>query len=864
MNFASWAQVQIEWAKCLGGSDAESAQEIHQTADGGYIVAGYSKSIDGQVTVNHGNYDFWVVKLDPLGNITWQKSYGGSDDDRAYSVVQTADGGYVVVGYTKSTDGDVTANLGWYNAWVIKLDGSGNLIWQICYGGTGAEKAYSVQQTFDMGFIVAGNKISQPGTGNVTCMIGMEDCWIIKIDSIGVLNWQTCLGGQYTDQANMIVQTPDSGYVMVGSGSYPSDSGTLLTARLDQFGNILWQNGLGGTMWDLDVGESIKPTSDGGYIVTGVTESNDNDVSGNNGMGDVWVIKLDSLGSAIWQRCLGGSEWDFGSDVHEVNNGYIITGYTKSNDSLVSGNHNSPSWYDYWIVKIDLAGNFMWQKCLGGSLSQECYSSQLTSDGGFILAGSTIGSGGDVTGFKGAMDMWIVKLTERTCTITGNTFLDLNSNSIKDSNEVAMNNQIINETNSGALTFTHPDGNYILSLSDTGNATVIPSNLNYYSAAPVSHAVYFNAFLQMDSLNDFAFQPTGIYNDVCVEITPTSNFRSGMNASYQINYFNVGTTTLTPDVVFYPDPNVQFISAFPLPTIVSTDSVVWSIGTLAPFQHGQISISVFVNTGLLTGSLVNSSALILPVAGDANTFCNLSYWEVFITASVDPNDIIVNRDTVYTWEMISPPYLDYLIRFQNTGNDTAFTVNIVNTISNSLDLSTFEFISASHPVTTTLDFPLRTFEFTFNDILLPDSNVNEPLSHGFIRYRIKPVSTLVVGDSAVNNARIYFDFNDPVYTNDAITRVVLTTSISETESASLKIFPNPATNKLHVQFENTPGNEVEMEIYSIVGRKANCKQQLVNSDQSNEIIFDTSLLPRGIYFVKPTQNNFKAVRFVKM
>jgi hypothetical protein len=147
---------------------------------------------------------------------------------------------------------------------------------------------------------------------------------------------------------------------------------------------------------------------------------------------------------------------------------------------------------------------------------------------------------------------------------------------------------------------------------------------------------------------------------------------------------------------------------------------------------------------------------------------------VYTTGSFDPNDILVNEDTLTTTQLSNAPWLEYIIRFQNTGNDTAFTVKILNPIdTNKLNLSTFEFVNASHPVNLNWINYQRNMEFKFENILLPDSNSNEPLSHGFVRYRIQPKTNLSAGDSITNFAAIYFDFNEPVITNTAKTIIVL-------------------------------------------------------------------------------------------
>jgi hypothetical protein len=354
-------------------------------------------------------------------------------------------------------------------------------------------------------------------------------------------------------------------------------------------------------------------------------------------------------------------------------------------------------------------------------------------------------------------------------------------------------------------------------------------------------------FSRLIPLNDFAFQPTGTFNDLCISISPLGNFRSGFNANYALNYSNLGTTTLIPTIVFYPDNNVTFVSASITPTTITPDSVVFVLGTMNPFQSGQINITVNVNTGVPIGTSINSGAMILPIVNDANPGCNSSYWEVFTTGSYDPNDILVNRSFIYDYEMPAPPDLEYIIRYQNTGNDTAFTVKILNPLdTNRLDLSTLEMVATSHPADIRFVYHERNLEFVMNNILLPDSNINEPLSHGFVRYRIKPKTTVAVGDSIQNFAAIYFDFNNPVITNTAVTNIVQPTGVQEIPQGNISIFPNPTNNKVTIRLTETAEKITAANVFNLYGQEV--KAIKILPTHTAEI--DISDLAQGVYYIR--------------
>jgi len=304
----------IQWQKPLGGTSSDDAQCIEQTADGGYIVAGYSESNDGDVSGNHGGYDCWIVKLDTAGTIQWKKSLGGSKEDAALSIKQTLDGGYIMAGGSYSNDGDVTANHGFADYWIVKLDSLGIIQWQKSLGGTDQDYAYSIQQTNDGGYIVAG--FTESNNGDVTVNHGLSDYWIVKLDAFGTLQWEKTLGGTDFDYAYFIQQTLDGGYIIAGrsnsnDGDVAGNHGTTCIqadywiVKLSALGTIQWQKCLGGT--GDDKATSIRQTLDGGYIIGGDSWSNDGDVTWNYGYSDCWIVKLDAVGTIQWQKSFGGT-----------------------------------------------------------------------------------------------------------------------------------------------------------------------------------------------------------------------------------------------------------------------------------------------------------------------------------------------------------------------------------------------------------------------------------------------------------------------------------------------------------------------------------------------------------------------------
>ncbi|EJL72107.1 T9SS type A sorting domain-containing protein [Chryseobacterium populi] len=400
----------IMWQKTLGGTDQDEIFDIEPTSDGGFIIAGYTGSANGDVTANHGLQDMWVIKTDVSGNIQWQKTLGGSALDRASGIRQTNDGGYIVIGYTNSTDGDITINHGMDDLWIVKLSPSGTLQWQKTYGGAYEEGGNNIYQTDDGGYIAIGFAISLND--------GFRDMWILKLDDTGNIQWQKTFGNIYDDDGSQIRQTPDGNYIAIGTySSLPGNTSDFWILKLGPSGNMIWQKMMGGSSRENPY--DVQLTNDGGYIMTGYTQSSDGDVTGSHGQGEVWTVKLNSLGNIEWEKTFGGTSSDYGEAIKQtLDGGYIIAGIAQSANGDVTGNHG---FHDFWVIKTDASGNIQWQQTLGGSSLDTARDIVQTSDDSYVVIGGTFSTDGNVTGNHGSLDGWIVKLkTEQLSTQENN------------------------------------------------------------------------------------------------------------------------------------------------------------------------------------------------------------------------------------------------------------------------------------------------------------------------------------------------------------------------------------------------------------------------------------------------------------
>lgn len=386
----------------FGGTALDMAYSIVLTIDGGYVVAGQTQSNNGDVSGNQAGSNMWIIKFSARGDIQWQKKLGGANVTVAHSIIQTTDGGYAVTGYTFSTNYDVL---------VVKLSAAGDLQWQATLGGTGSEQARSIVQTTDGGYVLAGQ--TQSNNGNVSGN-GSSNMLVVKLSSEGFIEWQKMLGGTDYDEAWAIVRTTDGGYVVAGTtlsndGNVSGNHGNydMWVVKLSSAGSIQWQKTLGGT--NIDSANSIIQTTDGGYVVAGETQSNDGDVSGNHGSGDMWVVKLNATGTIQWQKTLGGASTDLAySIIQTTDGGYVLAGQTQSNNGDVSGNHGNN---DMWVVKLNPVGTIQWQKTLGGTDTDLAFSVIKSTDTEYIVAGYTRSIDGDVAGpYNGSGDFFIIRL----------------------------------------------------------------------------------------------------------------------------------------------------------------------------------------------------------------------------------------------------------------------------------------------------------------------------------------------------------------------------------------------------------------------------------------------------------------------
>ncbi len=402
----------------LGGSLNDSGQSITKTNDGGYAILGHTQSIDGDITdKTEENFDYWILKFDDQDQIQWQKTFGGSDNDRGRSLIQTQDGGYTLIGSSASNNGDVTVNNGAQDYWLIKLDASGNMSWQKSFGFTGNDIGISLIQTNDQGYLLSGilDVTASGGQGNTSRIEQRHaggDYWVLKLDATGNLEWSRYFGGNFTDTPEGVVQTNDNGYIIAGgSDSEDTDISNNLGSydfwviKIDATGNLVWEKSFGGT--EIDEAKGIVKANDGNFVIAGETRSNSIDVNSNNGAADLWLIKIDNDGNLLWEKNLGGSSFDVARSISLArDNGFLLSGSSRSSDGDVSENKGQN---DAWVVKVDATGNIEWETTVGGANIDFAYGVSELNNGFVVAVGDTSSNDGDISVNKGFSDVLIMK-----------------------------------------------------------------------------------------------------------------------------------------------------------------------------------------------------------------------------------------------------------------------------------------------------------------------------------------------------------------------------------------------------------------------------------------------------------------------
>ncbi|WP_054560094.1 hypothetical protein [Croceitalea dokdonensis] len=412
---------EITWIKNFGGSGDDSPRSIVPTQDGGFAVFGFTNSIDGDLAGKSLNVnDYWLLKFDALGNLEWNTTYGGSKDDRGQKAIQTADGGYAITGYAMSDDGDGSNNEGFHDNWVLRLDANGEILWEKSFGFSGHDHSYDIIETVDGGFFFSGflDVTSSNGEGSTNkgsghTAHGVGEFWGTRLDADGNMLWRRYFGGTNNDRAFGVVQANDGGFILSGSSestdfdvSNPKGSYDYWVVKVDKTGNLEWEKSFGGT--GIDQSQDIAKTPDGAYVIVGNTFSTDIQVSRNYGQSDVWLVKFNDNGDLLWEKNFGGPAFDAAHSVTVTQDGgFLISANSKSYGNDLTANFGEN---DLWLIKTNSEGNIQWQKALGGTGLDFGFDAIESPNGSIYFIGDTASRDFPDIEPKGGLDLVLIKL----------------------------------------------------------------------------------------------------------------------------------------------------------------------------------------------------------------------------------------------------------------------------------------------------------------------------------------------------------------------------------------------------------------------------------------------------------------------
>lgn len=376
------------WSSMNGGSGVDSWKDVAQTPEGYFVAVGYSTSSNDSL-INRGKEDVLVSKFNPDGSLIWQKSFGGSEWEFAYSVVITPDSNYLVAATTASVDGDVTSPYGAISGWLLKLDHNGEILWQKTYGSMFGSRIFDLVRDKTGGYLLVGTQLFHG--------------WLSKIDETGNVVWEKTYGQTTTDLPAAGFQDADGNFIITGSTVQVSN-GDVWVFKIDGAGNVVWDKSFNGG--NVEEGWGVTETKDGGYMIAGDARTADMSVQPIHVDYDVWILKLNNSGDLVWQKRYGSTADDKAYSIvpSENGKGYVVAGLSAGNDEQVFGSHGGG---DAWLMTIDELGNLNWQRPCGGSGTDAASAIIYAGSGRYLIAGSSTSNNRDAVGALGNTDAWL-------------------------------------------------------------------------------------------------------------------------------------------------------------------------------------------------------------------------------------------------------------------------------------------------------------------------------------------------------------------------------------------------------------------------------------------------------------------------
>lgn len=883
-----WAQ-NWEWVRNGPGARSTNIKGIAITLDRFYnhiIITGIDSANNG---FGIPPVSFYVSKYDQFGNLLWQRECKGTK--HGFDIETDSKGNiYFVCASFQQFDNSFVYFPSPYG--IVKLDPNGKLLW------IGPISSLNRGLIFELSSFKAVIEIDNAdnlffgasiNTENVQFLdssysfpaVSSGDVFVAKFDTTGKVKWTKRFmvgggnngryGGVFDIDVNQTGKIAIAGFFDINilingqtlagitGGSNPSGRTSFLAVLNTTNGNTVFAN---------------RYVSDytNNYITGVLLKDNGNVVSCARVRGGLFLI---GTGTFLW----GGTDIFFTNSSGTDNpsfkqmtgqNNYHYQDFEKDNAgniyascTVAWGNNGNPNdSFNIRIQKFDTAGNFLQQSTIDVQNKYAIFYGHIkVRDSVLGVTGSVVPRFGNIrignnliVGGPDTIYTFVGSIRNKSCIVTGKVYYDLNGNNNQEQNEPGLPYRLVEAKPGTAVAYTLSNGDYKI-FTDTGTFIVrTPYIPRYHTVVPLSYLVSFTNYYDRIDNKNFALQPIPNIRDLQIELSAFGATRPGFSFFYYIQYANTGTTTLSGTYGLKFTSYLDLLGSDSVTSFVNADSASWTFSNLSPGQVRHNIVRMRVKPTTQIGTIFMNYATIFPMINDTIPADNIDSARIVVRGSFDPNDKLVDPagplliDSVQTGKHT----LEYMIRFQNTGNDTAFQVRVRDTLSSKLDIHTLEIASSSHPFILSYKAS-NMLEFYFPNILLPDSNINEPGSHGFIKFHIKPLTSVLLTDTIRNTASIYFDYNLPVRTNATVTpfRVNIVTGFNDPSNSSslLKLSPNPTNRTIFYELKKAVRGVYRICIYDLEGRIIfSTEANSSTNSLKGEIAVD--FLPRGLYILE--------------
>ena len=873
--------------------------------NGSYYVAGSAYS-DSLLAIQSGiGQCLFLAKFDSAGAVVWvQKSYNGNhasvsniclDPAGNVYLTGTISGSHVMFDTEGLVAVSVLNTINQESAYVVKFDGQGNGLWGKRLSGTRSVGASSIAAAPDGRLYLTG-----AFTGAITLngptftSLGNKDAsgaypTDIFLACLSAANGSILWGKQAgapgkhdyaghvgTDaHGNVYLSGTVQGAAAFG-GVALGNSGNLrfLLAKCDAAGEIKWVRSMGG-------GNPTWPTNmvvdaTGNCYVSGC--NNYSEVVSLAGVNyypkvhnsGVFIAKFNALGKGQWAR--PGGNFLRGLCLDKDQNVLFTGTYSNGYPEVYPGYPVLPAGgSNIWVGKLSAGGALRWIRQTGGPGDEDAYTICAPANTSLVVAGtfrqSATFDGHSFQNFSNqhySEDIFIARLKEGPpATVNGAVFIDSDGSGTWDTHELPAPGMVLALDPEKGYSVTGPDGRFTLYTVPGSYKVQVPDVPKHHKISTAAATATLPGFGHADTVAHIGLAPIPGILDVTATLTAMGGVRPGFPVQFLLTYKNEGTTAMSSILRLAPDPLLEFTSSLPVCTANNGLHLDWAFVNLQPGEQRNITISFVLPATVPIGTVLFSEVFVSPQWGYEVPGYKHYTFEHTVTGSYDPNDKQVHpAGPISPARVAAQEPLEYTIRFQNTGTDTAFTVLITDYLSPLLQPASIKVLASSHPHTFTLaDDGFA--QWRFDNILLPDSGRNQAASNGFVKFRIRPRATLQIGDTIANTAQIYFDFNSPIITNttSTVVRPVKSASLAADQFA---LFPNPAHSSFYLYAKELAEAQTAQLIFRNAAGAVVFEKTARLSQGNSRVLVSVQDLPAGLYLLQVVVNGQQITKKVVM